>query len=335
MRSWMIGCTTLLADAFLSACGRDIETESNPSWNTHRAARFANLLTLSPNETVELCGPTNEHVAAGVDAIRQWAEPIGRWGHFRVQDCGSGSDLRINIRNSNQYVGLNYLTSNPGLIYTRTGASGNFLKALMLHEIGHSWGLCDQYTDPGRENCATNRPPSPGEVMGGTNASKIRLTPGDIEGIKAAAGLQDVSINQRWQVYLETLPSRPDSPNTPMPNSFNAAPRQSFAKLIANRDGNLELLVSGPSQSRFDVCAYSLAGARPPSCAPGSAGFVPAHLQAPHNGRTVQWLRHLNNQHLGFAVTIQRVGQPNVTEYFQLRRSGSAAGLNQSRGWIQ
>ncbi|MCX6117715.1 MAG: hypothetical protein NT027_09250 [Proteobacteria bacterium] len=169
---------------------------------------------MRPNQSVEVCAQKSNWVTAGHEAIQKWSTVLGRWGHFKVNPCNSGSDLKINMQPFGQ-TGLNYFTENPGRIFIQSSASGDFLKAVVLHEFGHSFGLCDQYKDAGSAGCSSSRSDRQenSEVMGQTNAGKIQLTPGDIKGVQTIAQDPGVRSTAIWSQYLANSPTTPDQSN--------------------------------------------------------------------------------------------------------------------------
>lgn len=181
-------------------------------WGVHRLGRNANILNMLPNQSVEICADRQDWVAAGQESIQKWATAINRWGHMKVVNCGQSADLTIRM-SPGEMTGLNYFTERPGRILILGSASGNFLRAISLHEFGHSFGLCDQYKDAGSAGCSDARSARQenSEVMGATNASKLNLTMGDIEGARKAASDMSVRANRAWQNYLVNAKQNPQS----------------------------------------------------------------------------------------------------------------------------
>ncbi len=179
------------------------ESQSTLEWGVHPSYSSANLLRLEPDQSVEFCGPTHQHIGYAENGFRQWAEALNRWDHIKVNPCGSKSHQVINLMRSGN-LGMNHFTGNPGLIEVSSTATGDFLHALILHELGHSFGLCDQYGNGG--TCSNIRSPylQGSEVMGATNATKRSLTAGDITGAQKAASL-DTPANRLWTAYLSSL----------------------------------------------------------------------------------------------------------------------------------
>jgi len=196
--------------AALFGC-RPTEMESRLKWGVHRSARNANILNLLPKQSVEVCADQQEWMTAGQEAIQKWSSAIGRAGHLKVVACGQSADLTINMSGFDS-SGLNYFTERPGRILIRSSATGNLLRALALHEYGHSFGLCDQYKDAGSANCSDDKSERQqnDEVMGATNPSKLNLTQGDIEGVRKAASDTTIKANNQWKNYLLNFSSNQD-----------------------------------------------------------------------------------------------------------------------------
>lgn len=189
--------------ATLFSCRPTATERSELQWGVHRMARNANILNMLPNQSVEVCADKQDWMTAGQEAIQKWATAIDRAGHLKVVACGQSADLTIKLQGFDS-AGLNYFTERPGRIQLRSSATGNLLRALALHEFGHSFGLCDQYKDAGSANCsdAKSERQDNDEVMGATNSSKLNLTMGDIEGVRKAASDLTIKANSQWKNYL-------------------------------------------------------------------------------------------------------------------------------------
>ncbi len=242
----------VLSLLLLASCNASNDKTSNRSklqWGEHASGMYANLINLKPNESVEVCADDPEWIPAAHSAIEKWSTVLGRWGHFKVNNCGAGSTVKINMSPFNQ-TGLNYFTENPGRIYIQGSAQGNFMKAIVLHEFGHSFGMCDQYTDVGTANCSGNGSgrQENSEVMGSTSADKQNLTAGDIAGVKALAKSSRIRANQLWDDYLAGSP-------TP---STGTSSISFFAALSSNaNDASPSVLVSVEKSKSFILCAES------------------------------------------------------------------------------
>lgn len=203
---------------------------STAKWGIRNDGATANILNLKPNQSLAICAPNQEWQNAIVSGVEQWATAIGRWGYFKVTDCNSPSDLLINIVPSNS-LGLNYLNAVPGRIELLSTSTGNMLKALALHEVGHSYGLCDQYADGAAVGCSsTGTRADNNEVMGATSANKLKLTAGDIAGVQAAANL-NTRANAEWKSFLASKPTK--------------AANQVFAQILEQSNGT-QLQISIP-----------------------------------------------------------------------------------------
>lgn len=208
----------LVVIAFMTfACRAPESQRSTVKWGVHQMGSGANILNLLPNQSIEICAPSDDWLAAAKSAIQQWATPIGRWGHFEIKPCNSSSNLVINMQGFGQ-AGLNYFTDTPGRIYIQSNATGNMLKALILHEYGHSFGLCDQYMDAGSASCSSTADRQDNsEIMGATSPDKQKLTAGDIDGVKAASKI-NIRANKEWDSFLATNPQT-QNPQNPTPQT--------------------------------------------------------------------------------------------------------------------
>lgn len=271
----------------LFSCKSDDKSMSRLKWGIHNSARSANLLNLLPNQSVEVCAENPESIPAAHEAIQKWSSAIGRWGFFKIKECGQGADLRIDMFGYDA-TGLNYFSANPGKIYISSSSSGNFRKAIILHEYGHSFGLCDQYKDAGSANCSDDRSPRQenDEVMGATYPSKLQLTPGDIEGVRKAASSPIVPSTKVWQSFLANQSSTGGSDA----NSF-------FAMVVDGSSVSTpRVAVSVPQGFQLTVCAI---GQGFGTCSPGSARQIPFDKVQPINGRDI----YLSSKDIGGYLT--------------------------------
>lgn len=262
----------------LTACGKPSTDNYEVMWGVHTMARSANLLNLKPRQSVEVCTDASDRLAAAHDAIRKWATALGRWGHFTLNPCNSNSTVKINILPGNQ-VGLNYFTANPGRIFIQSNATGKFMSAIMLHEFGHSFGMCDQYSGGG--GCSNHSSPRKenSEVMGATSANKQTLTPGDIEGVRKAASAIRTEAAIAWEQYLAANPP----PQGSGPNTGGSTPTASevFAAVSLNDNETLSLAISVPAgASKVALCQGSAA-----TCQEGGSGNIQLRAIGSRNGR--------------------------------------------------
>ena len=308
----------LLIAAMLQGCKPPTEPESRLQWGVHNSARSANILNLLPNQSVEVCADKQDWVAASHEAIQKWATVIGRWGHIKIVQCGQTSDLTINLQGFDS-TGLNYFTARPGKIFMKSSASGNFLRAIALHEFGHSFGMCDQYKDAGSSNCSDARSERQenSEVMGATNPSKLNLTLGDIEGVRKAASDLSIRANSQWKNYL--LNAKPNQQDQSQQQTLQ---RKVFARLVAgSANDRPKLAISAPAGSSVAICKYQFGLT---SCTSQSSQNLPMQKSNAASGRefyvSTQELTGLNSSgNLVFVVTI-RDANGTSTEKFAIKR---------------
>jgi hypothetical protein len=264
----------LFAWALSSCRSEQVENESRLQWGVHQMAYGANLLNLRPTQTVEVCAPKQEWVQYAQEAIQKWSSALGRWGHFQVNPCRSGSTLKINLIPGDE-LGLNYFTEKPGRIYIGSNLGNKLARAVILHEFGHSFGMCDQYPSNAGKGCSSassgrleNR-----EIMGTTDPSKTELTQGDIEGVKTAAEKAGAQANGEWQQFLAANPSPSVDPNQ---NSNGGGlqnqpqnPGSLFAAIGNTSDQSLQF--SASSGQNLQVCVLDQASVQAGDCGRGTA----------------------------------------------------------------
>lgn len=224
---------------------------SRVKWGQLNGGETANIIGISPGESLEFCSDDPAAVAGAERATEKWSSVIGRWGHFKMNKCGSQSTVKINISGFGQ-TGLNYWNANPGRIYVNSSATGNFLNAILLHEVGHSFGLCDQYMGAAQANCSENRMSAQqnSEIMGSTSPSKLEVTGGDIEGVKSVSVDASIDSTSKWIALLKTNP-------TVNPNG-NPTPGGLFVALDSGSgEGTPKIEISGPKGQEISLCSAS------------------------------------------------------------------------------
>jgi hypothetical protein len=203
----------LFAQVFLMSCNSSANRKTRLKWDLLGQADYANMLSVLPNESVEICSSDQELIDEAKSAIQQWSVAINRWGHFKLNDCGKGSDLRINMvpftpTAQENILARNFYWKNPGHIDVLFNITGDFKKAVVLHELGHSFGLCDQYEkegyNPGCSGIGTPRKQN-NEIMGATDQTKLKLTDGDIKGALEAATNPQIPFSKPWKEYLDKI----------------------------------------------------------------------------------------------------------------------------------
>lgn len=183
------GCSTEPASSEAKWGHLDDNTGGN------RAGWFINIM---PGETVEICGSDRE-IYETEKAFKKWAAAIGRAEQIKVVACTDAEPSKkkwvITVSQSS------WSMCTPGTGKVEMGGGGSGPTEAMLHEMGHLWGMCDQYTD----NCdPENRGEwNLGSVMG--SAASLELKEDDIVGIKKLAQREgpDFPANAVWTKLIQ------------------------------------------------------------------------------------------------------------------------------------
>lgn len=227
---------------------------SRTEWYLMKNWQQANLLSVLPGQSVSVCTQVAkpEWVPATEWAIEQWARAAGRWGYFKLVPCEEPANLKIRLRYPTEGEGnplaMNYYSNKPGVIVIGTGerAKGDYLKAVMLHEIGHSWGLCDMYARSNPEETCSDIGDGVdnSELMGQTDASKLALTGGDAKALLRATTDQSLAANVQWAKVVQANP--------------DAAELLDWMaiRLISAPGGGLRMAVGVPTDSVPRVCLW-------------------------------------------------------------------------------
>lgn len=151
---------------------------------------FINIL---PNEFIEICG-TDDPVYQTQNAFKKWATVLQRVNFITVKPCSQDSTAKWKIIVSQGSWSMSW----PGTGQVQMGGGGSGPPFAMLHEMGHLWGMCDQYIN----NCDPNHsgPWDQSSVMG--SAADMELKSDDIAGIKALADRTDFPANATWKEFL-------------------------------------------------------------------------------------------------------------------------------------
>jgi len=201
---------SIIGVLLLFSCGSDKAPTSKTSWGHLDYARSALLLKVPPNGDLGICGPYRAEVTT---AIQTWAEVIGRRHYISFDaNCDRALHIKTEAWSQAQICRQFNLPSNCNIVGF---AGGNQLvlrkdfprnNNLVLHEVGHFWGMCDQYADssqPGGwlSSCSKSYRSSarhPESIMGAATTGRTALTPDDIAGIKAMALRTDIPLNAAW-----------------------------------------------------------------------------------------------------------------------------------------
>ncbi len=212
-------------------CGRPVQnTESQLNWGVYTnldQVKSSGLLNLAPQSRVCVTGYKAAEV---IGAIKKWTDIIGRTPYLKVEYCFDQSAQRI-IRlvgpeDSGCAQGIAGSTNTIDQINVCQHYDPGALNHVLLHETGHMWGLCDQYS--GGNGCQGG-PTNPNTIMGALiiNQPLQQPTPDDIEGIKAVTSSPEIPANKAW-LSLGIKPGT--APATPQ--AFGSTPLGSSPQVV-------------------------------------------------------------------------------------------------------
>ena len=206
-RSQTLFFMSVVIFAWLMVSCRPAEQGTQLKWGhlDEVATDGSKAIQAGPNDKIELCGPQTENVSW---ALLTWMKSISREQRIasNIVPCNSGAKFKIQL--TSQSGGMAQFPSAPAWTSgsTITFNAGiqpidgsNMFKAILLHEMGHVVGLCDQYS--GVDNC--NSLHSSGQkvgdsIMGATNPNKLNLSQDDVTGAQKLAERSDVPANAQW-----------------------------------------------------------------------------------------------------------------------------------------
>ena len=200
----------LISLTLLTGCASQF---SKMSWGIMQEHQSAVLISKLPPNGKVCISSDNQSVGESIArSIKVWAKEINRDTHITVEtSCSGSADVRMSARLTDQS------TCPTAQTYPTLGqieySSGYASFEVMLHEVGHNWGLCDQYQ--GVANCAdwleghTNSDKVGNSVMGSNGSSTLMSD--DIEGIKYLANLETIVMNKNWKDFLQNNESSPST----------------------------------------------------------------------------------------------------------------------------
>ena len=203
---------SLVSFTLLNGCS---SVFSQMKWGLLQEHTSASLIVLAPNSKICISSDNQSVGESIAKAIKVWAKEINRDSYLTVETtCSGQADLRMSARLTDQ-------SSCPtAQTYPSLGqieySSGYTSFEVMLHEVGHNWGLCDQYD--GVNNCTdwleghTNNDKVGTSVMGYNRVAT--LTQDDIDGVKYIANLSTIAANQTWKNFLQNNGSSSSDSNT-------------------------------------------------------------------------------------------------------------------------
>ena len=177
----------------LCACRTVGPTASSLKWG-YLADDSHHLINLPNNSTIGVCGADVEIIGW---AINSWGAAIGRHysvvadcDHEKIDNWPPNSDF---AKSNCAQFNITTAYARPELDPQQIVDCGEMDGAVgYIHEVGHLFGLCDQYADH-VGNCAYNNGIVAGSIM---NASdKEYLTQDDLDGIRALAKKNNINVS--------------------------------------------------------------------------------------------------------------------------------------------
>lgn len=204
------------------SCGKPQEEDrSDLNWGVYRQTWHINhtgLLSLPPNSKICVRGYMAKETVA---AIKQWTDAVGRTARLPANvDCVDGK-RNIEVRGPRDAAcqgGIAGDTNTVDRIRVCQQYPAPVLQHVLLHEVGHMWGLCDQYG--GGQDCQQGRV-NPNTIMG-VATGRTSLTPDDIEGIKYVTSQPNLGANRAWQ----SIQTSGQQPPASVPKSDAALPER-------------------------------------------------------------------------------------------------------------
>jgi hypothetical protein len=196
--------TSLGSTALLFSCHAGTgEQDSKVNWG-HMGNVRQTFIALPPYSHISTCGYRKEFAK---EAVLRWAAVIGRDKYLTIDDSCTRGAHRATFHGPDEAQrtgecqgGVMGFTDTVSNVYICYDVKENMLQNIYLHEVGHMWGMCDQYTD-GLWNCARLNNQNKRSMMGGADG-KTELTPDDIAGMQALAARKDVPNYSAWQKVL-------------------------------------------------------------------------------------------------------------------------------------
>ena len=192
-------------------------TTSETKWGILTDIKTVVLLQVPPKGKVTVCADQQQVGEYVAQAVLVWAKEIGRDNYMSsTNDCDkTNADVTLTVQAASPSECPTAQTySSLGLIQYNSSEYIYSTFAPMLHEVGHDWGMCDQYID-GLWNCdrsvqnAWTENSNGRSVMGGNY--KNTLAEDDIKGIKYIADMAGIGQNDAWKAFLADPNNNNDS----------------------------------------------------------------------------------------------------------------------------
>ncbi|WP_141733225.1 hypothetical protein [Oligoflexus tunisiensis] len=162
------------------------------------------LINVPPQQTIRVCGTDQEVTIA---AIKKWAAVIRRDRHLNVVPCQQGNAQSATVQVTREFCdGVAFADPDTRRIMICPGiASVGFdYSHVILHEVGHLWGLCDLYA-PSYYQCdrSYDEGVDPGALMMGGAGTATEIQQDDRDGLVVLSQRPEFAANRAWESFLQ------------------------------------------------------------------------------------------------------------------------------------
>lgn len=223
MRGLLLG---LLSFIVLAACGpkhmSEGSSESSLMWGHLKYNEGGKiwLINVGPTDEVEICTskstPSEEAFQLADSSIRKWVKPMGRDKAVKIVKCGetTGSGKKFNIDitlNSSKsscaqsgVLGWTMVTTGEVHLCKSAHRNQTLLMNVTLHEFGHTFGMCDQYSGGVGCDSANSAAVDNETIMGNGRDDATDLVQDDINGITKMSNRPEfASVKKAWEDFLK------------------------------------------------------------------------------------------------------------------------------------
>ncbi len=206
----------------LSGCGPQPGEDGGSSslkWGhlAYREGGTGWFVNVKPTDKIEVCtkkaAPPDANFQIADSSIRKWVKPLGRDKAIQIVKCGeaSGTKFKVDITlNSNDPdcsgSVLGWTMVETGEMHIcKSAMSSNSLKTnVTLHEFGHMFGMCDQYSGGVGCDSAHSAKVDNNTIMGNGIDDATDLVQDDIDGINNMASRSEFAATKKaWEDFLK------------------------------------------------------------------------------------------------------------------------------------